>query len=70
MTPNKLELEASKTYLFCTCGKSKDITFCDGSHRETNFKPLKFSVEKDGTYSICKCKRTKNPPYCDGSHRN
>lgn len=69
-TPNKINLEAEKKYLYCTCGKSADETFCDGSHRGTDFKPLKFSVQKSGTYSLCRCKKTKNPPYCDGSHRS
>jgi len=69
-TPNRLTLEAGKKYLFCTCGKSEDQTFCDGSHKGTDFKPMKFSVEKTDTYSICRCKKTANPPYCDGSHRD
>ena len=69
-TPNKVILEAEKNYLYCTCGKSIDQTFCDGSHKGTDFKPLKFSVKEIGTYSICRCKKTKNPPYCDGSHRD
>ena len=69
-SPNKVILEAGKNYLYCTCGKSSDQTFCDGAHKGTDFKPLKFSVEEIGTYSICRCKKTKNPPYCDGSHRD
>ena len=29
-----------KTYLWCTCGMSKNQPFCDGSHAKTEFKPL------------------------------
>jgi CDGSH-type Zn-finger protein len=68
-TPNKVELEVGKKYNYCTCGKSSDLTFCDGSHIGSEFKPLRFSVEDTKTYPICRCKKTKNPPYCDGSHR-
>jgi len=29
-----------RTYLWCTCGMSKNQPFCDGSHAKTEFKPL------------------------------
>lgn len=67
-TPNKLTIEENKPYLYCTCGKSKDRTFCDGSHKGSEFKPLKFEVRNTDSYALCRCKKTKNPPYCDGSH--
>lgn len=68
-TPAKVELQKDKKYSYCTCGKSADKTFCDGSHKGTDFKPLRFSVDEDKEYSICRCKKTSNPPFCDGSHR-
>jgi CDGSH-type Zn-finger protein len=69
----KIELEAGKTYSWCSCGHSKNQPFCDGSHRKTmpeGYKSLKFTAEKDGVRGLCLCKHTKNPPYCDGSHRS
>ncbi len=35
-----------KTYLWCTCGMSKNQPFCDGSHSKTEFKPLKFTISE------------------------
>ncbi len=28
----------------CTCGQSKNGLFCDGSHKGTNFAPLKLDL--------------------------
>lgn len=58
-----------KTYLYCTCGKSKKQPFCDGSHAGTDFRPLPFKLETEVRLSsICGCKYTRSPPFCDGSH--
>ena len=43
----KVELKKGETYYYCTCGKSKNQPFCDGSHEGTKFKPLKFVFEGD-----------------------
>ena len=66
--PVKVTLEAGKPYFFCTCGKSANQPFCDGSHKGTDFSPQKFEAEKDGDAFLCQCKRTGNAPFCDGSH--
>jgi CDGSH-type Zn-finger protein len=68
--PKLLELQAGQKYFWCTCGKSKNQPWCDGSHAGSDFKPKMFEVEKDGKKALCLCKHTKNPPYCDGSHTN
>jgi CDGSH-type Zn-finger protein len=67
-TPVHVKLEAAREYLYCTCGRSSDQPFCDGSHEGTSFTPLAFRVEKDRPALLCRCKRTATPPYCDGSH--
>jgi len=69
-SPAKVDLEASKNYFWCRCGRSKNQPFCDGSHAVTEIKPLKFSVEETKTSYLCRCKHTKNPPYCDGTHKS
>lgn len=53
-------VEQGATKLWCTCGLSKTQPWCDGSHKGTNFKPLKWKVPgtlKDGAaqtvYSLC-----------------
>ncbi len=64
-----VELEAGKTYYFCTCGKSENQPFCDGGHKGTNFSPEAFTAEKDGKAFLCQCKNSGNGPFCDGSHK-
>jgi CDGSH-type Zn-finger protein len=67
-TPVRVDLEASKTYLYCTCGRSDSQPFCDDSHQGTDFTPMEFSVQEDRKALLCLCKHTKDAPYCDGSH--
>jgi CDGSH-type Zn-finger protein len=65
-----VNLKGGQYYTFCTCGRSKSQPFCDGSHKNTEFMPLKFYVEKDKTVGLCMCKQAKTSPFCDGSHKN
>ncbi|XP_059608569.1 CDGSH iron-sulfur domain-containing protein 3, mitochondrial [Phlebotomus argentipes] len=71
--PFKIELEQSKLYSWCLCGKSKSQPFCDGTHKNVFLKiqlrPVRFQVEKSGTYWLCNCKQTKTRPFCDGTHK-
>lgn len=62
------QLEAGKTYYWCSCGKSAKQPFCDGSHKGTSFVPMKFTPEASGRKLMCACKGTKTAPYCDASH--
>ncbi|MBO6897924.1 MAG: CDGSH iron-sulfur domain-containing protein [Shimia sp.] len=66
--PVKVELEEGKTYFWCSCGKSKNQPFCDGSHTGTEMKPQKFTAEKGGDAFLCQCKASANAPFCDGTH--
>jgi len=66
--PSAVELEEGKTYHFCSCGKSANQPFCDGSHKGSDFSPSPFTAEKTGTAYLCSCKQSSNLPYCDGSH--
>lgn len=67
--PYTVELEAGD-YWWCACGKSKNQPFCDGSHKDTDFSPLKFTVTQTGPQYLCGCKKTATPPFCDGTHNN
>ncbi|MEJ2143007.1 MAG: CDGSH iron-sulfur domain-containing protein [Gammaproteobacteria bacterium] len=64
-----VNLEAGE-YWWCACGKSKTQPFCDGSHKDTDFSPVKLTVTESGSQYLCGCKKTANPPYCDGTHNN
>ncbi|MEZ9630923.1 glutamate synthase-related protein [Vibrio breoganii] len=67
--PKKVELTKGEEYYFCTCGRSKNQPFCDGSHAGTGFKPKSFTAEETADGYLCQCKHTANAPFCDGSHK-
>jgi CDGSH-type Zn-finger protein len=69
-TPLPVDVEAGKSYWWCTCGKSAKQPFCDGSHTGTEFTPLKYDADKTGKVWFCGCKHTAKAPLCDGSHKN
>ena len=66
--PYVVEVEAGKSYYWCSCGRSEDQPFCDGSHQGTGLEPVEFTAEESGEVYLCGCKQTKDKPYCDGSH--
>lgn len=67
-SPIRVEVKAGKSYFWCTCGQSAKQPFCDGSHKETSFAPMKWTAEEDGSKFFCTCKATSKEPFCDGSH--
>jgi glutamate synthase domain-containing protein 2 len=69
IAPKKVSLIQDEEYYFCTCGRSNNQPFCDGSHAGTDFKPKPFSAQESGDAYLCQCKHTANSPFCDGSHK-
>jgi CDGSH-type Zn-finger protein len=57
------------TSWWCSCGKSAKQPLCDGSHKGTEFTPLKVEVAEQKTVAWCLCKHTLGAPFCDGSHK-
>jgi len=65
--PAVLDLEPGD-YWWCSCGRSKDQPFCDGSHKGTSFTPEKVVIEEASRVALCNCKHSGNRAMCDGSH--
>ena len=63
-----VEVEKNKSYFWCSCGLSSKQPFCDGSHKNTEFSPIKFIADETKKMFFCTCKQTNNQPFCDGSH--
>ena len=63
-----VKVEKNKSYFWCSCGLSSKQPFCDGSHKNTEFNPVKFIADETKKMFFCTCKQTNNQPFCDGSH--
>lgn len=66
--PYPVQVEAGKTYYWCSCGLSSSQPFCDGSHKGTGFSPTPYKAEKDGAVYFCGCKHSAKGALCDGGH--
>ncbi len=66
--PIAIDVEAGKEYWWCSCGKSQNQPFCDGSHSGTEFAPVPYKAEESTKVWFCACKHSAKKPLCDGSH--
>ena len=66
--PIAADVEAGKAYFWCACGQSKNQPFCDGSHKGSEFTPVRYEAPQTKTVYFCACKHTGNSPLCDGTH--
>ena len=67
-SPIGIDVLEGKSYFWCTCGISSKQPFCDGSHKGTEFLPLKYLADQSKKVFFCSCKQTNDQPLCDGSH--
>ena len=67
--PYAVELAAGD-YWWCSCGKSAKQPFCDGTHKGSEFSPMKFTIEETKKVWLCGCKNTSSKPFCDGTHKS
>ena len=67
--PIPVDVDVGKTYFWCACGKSQNQPFCDGSHKDTAFTPIKYEAEQAAKVFFCCCKHSKSAPMCDGTHK-
>jgi CDGSH iron-sulfur domain-containing protein 3 len=68
--PYLIEVEAGKTYYWCSCGLSQEQPFCDGSHKTTDLVPLPYVATETNAVAMCGCKYSGTKPICDGSHKS
>ncbi|NQV21082.1 MAG: CDGSH iron-sulfur domain-containing protein [Rhodospirillales bacterium] len=68
--PYAIDVEAGKSYFWCSCGQSKKQPFCDGTHQTTDFTPVKYDAAENATVYFCGCKHSATQPTCDGGHKN
>ena len=57
------------TYWWCACGRSANQPFCDGSHKDTDFTPVKLEISEPTKVWLCGCKHSATKPLCDGTHK-
>ena len=67
--PYMIEVEAGESYFWCSCGQSSKQPFCDGSHKGSEFAPVKYEADETKKVAFCGCRATGNSPMCDGTHR-
>ncbi|MEP4194080.1 MAG: CDGSH iron-sulfur domain-containing protein [Aliishimia sp.] len=67
-SPMPVDVEAGKSYFWCSCGRSSKQPFCDGSHKGSSFNPIKYEASESKKVFFCACKHSENGPLCDGSH--
>ncbi len=65
-----VQVTEGQTYYWCSCGLSKKQPFCDGGHKETEFRPIAFKATETKIIHFCGCKHSKKGVLCDGSHSN
>lgn len=65
--PFVMDCEPGK-YAWCSCAKSQNQPFCDGSHKGTGMVPVVEEITEARKVAWCGCKHSQNPPFCDGAH--
>lgn len=69
-SPFAVNVEKVKDYYWCSCGRSKAQPFCDGSHKGSEFTPVKYTADESKTVYFCGCKHSANGALCDGTHKS
>ena len=65
--PFVMQMEPGE-YWWCSCGRSADQPFCDGSHKGTGFSPERVEITEPRKIALCNCKHSSQGAICDGAH--
>jgi CDGSH iron-sulfur domain-containing protein 3 len=57
--PFAVEVESGKSYFWCAWGRSAKQPFCDGSHKGTEFIPVRFDAAETTSVYFCGCKQQR-----------
>ncbi len=68
--PYIMEVVEGKSYYWCQCGLSNKQPFCDGSHKETNFKPILYKATENKKVYFYGCKKHQNNLLAMGRTKN
>jgi CDGSH-type Zn-finger protein len=69
MGPIAVDVEAGKTYYWCSCGRSTTQPFCSGAHQGSALGPVEYVATRSARVYFCTCKRSAKGPLCDGTHK-
>ena len=67
--PIAIDVEAGKSYYWCSCGLSQKQPFCDGAHKGSAFVPTAYKAAETTKVWFCACKKSSKAPLCDGTHK-
>ena len=67
--PIAVDVEAGRSYYWCSCGLSTRQPFCSGAHKGSGFAPVEYVAERSGRVYFCACKHSTKSPLCDGTHK-
>lgn len=67
--PIAIDVQAGRSYFWCSCGQSKRQPFCDGAHKGSEFTPVEYKATESTKVWFCACKRSGKGVLCDGSHK-
>ena len=64
-----VNVEKGRQCFWCSCVKNENQAFCDGSHKGSEFSPVRFTPTESKKVFLCGCKVIASQPMRDVSHQ-